>query len=237
MDSMNILKPHWPQPKNIQAFTTLKECKIEDLNLPTNKFLITQEHGINILPATNYTSNLPVTADGSYTKEKHMVCMVKTADCLPILITNSSGSFVAAIHAGWRGLASGIIENFFVQTKSLCLNSKDLLFWLGPAISPLVFEVGEDVLEKFGVFNSNVNLSDFHLYKPAFKKINNINNVNNKYFADIYQIAKITLAQFGIEDNQIFSKNWCTYSQSDLFYSYRREPLNNNRMYSLIWIS
>lgn len=220
---MNIIKPNWPHPKNIQALTTLKNCNINDpnLHLPNNKFWIQQNHGINILQATAVTTEIPV-ADGSYTTQKNIVCLVKTADCLPILVTNLSGTFVAAIHAGWRGLASNIINNFFLQIKSLNLNLQDLLFWLGPAIGPLAFEVEEDVINKFNI----------NLYQSAFKKTSKL----NKYLANIYQIATIALLQNGIDKSQIFSDNWCTYFNNDLFYSYRRDPGETNRMHTLIWM-
>ena len=226
---MNILKPNWPTPNNIQAFTTLRDTNFFEFidNKKNTIFWIEQEHGSNILPA-NHT-NLTPKADGSFTQQQHLICTVKTADCLPILITNKPGDFVAAIHAGWRGLAKGIIANFFTQIKMLNLNCQDLLFWLGPAIGPQVFEVGEDVLEQFRALNTD-------LYKDAFNKIINKNNINNKYLANIYKIAQIALAQFNINNNQIFSENWCTYSQAELFYSYRREPSCSNRMYSVIWI-
>ncbi len=220
---MKALHPSWPQPNNIHAFTTLKNCGFEDLNLINTSnipFWLEQEHGVNILSANNTSTT--VKADGSFTQQKNIICVVKTADCLPILITNKQGNFVAAIHAGWRGLSKGIIENFFIQTKDLNLKYQDLLFWLGPAIGPLVFEVGEDVLQKFD-----------YSYNIAFKKIN---DKQNKYLANIYQIAKIALSKFEINNNQIFSENLCTYSQPELFYSYRREPSNSNRMLSLIWI-
>ncbi len=229
---MNIIKPTWPQPSNIHAFTTLKNCNIEDLNLPNNKFLITQEHGINILSAQIDLPQPPI-ADGSYTINKNLVCLVKTADCLPILITNIHGTFVAAIHAGWRGLANSIINNFFMKIKPLNLITKDLLFWLGPAIGPLAFEVGKDVLDQFEDVNINHPHKKLNLYNSAFITKNNL----DKYLADIYQIAKINLYQCGIHHNQIFSENVCTYSREDLFYSYRRNPGCNNRMHSLIWIS
>lgn len=232
---MKILKPTWPQPKNVNAFITLKDCQLEKLNLPNNKFWINQEHGIKILKAAINTVDPPI-ADGSYTMQKNLVCVVKTADCLPILVSNLTGNFVAAIHAGWRGLANGIIDNFFKQIKESNILLSDLLFWLGPAIGPLSFEVGSDVLAKFNcdlALNNQHQLYNANLFAPAFKKTDR----DNKYLANIYQLAKINLYNLGINDNQIFSGNWCTYLQNDLFYSYRREPENNNRMYSFIWIN
>lgn len=221
----NIIKPNWPATNNINAFVTLKNCNVLDVidNKKNTVFWLEQEHGINILPASNL--NKPK-ADGSFTQQSNTVCIVKTADCLPILVCNQQGTFVAAIHAGWRGLAQGIIYNFFGIIKHLKLNHQDLLFWLGPAIGPNAFEVGEDVIEKF-------NDLDFGLYNNSFNYIN-----NNKYLANIYKIAITALTKFNINKSQIFSNNWnwCTYSQPDLFYSHRRDPTNTNRMFSLIWI-
>lgn len=239
MQSIKILKPTWPQAKNINALTTLKACEINDLNLPNNQFRIKQEHGIKILNATINTLETPI-ADGSYTMQKNLVCVVKTADCLPILVSSLQGDFVAAIHAGWRGLANGIINNFFSQIKQLNIVLSDLLFWLGPAIGPLAFEVGDDVVSKF---NYDLALNHKHGNKHKIYNSNSFgsaftkSNKPNKYLANIYQLAKINLYQLGINDSQIFSENWCTYLQDDLFYSYRRDPQNDNRMYSLIWIN
>lgn len=235
---MNILIPNWPKPANIQAVCTLKNCLINNNitefiykytnNHNINLFLLDQVHG-NFVLLANKNNKLPQ-ADGSFTRQQQLICTVKTADCLPILITNQSGDFVAALHAGWRSLASGIIQNFFKQTKLSNIKNNELLFWFGPAISKQSFEIGEDVLEKFKITNTD-------LYKNICNQaINKINNKNNKYLANIYKIAELALAQFDITSNQIFSDNYCTYIQQNMFYSYRREPENKNRMFSLIWI-
>ena len=225
MKSIKILQPNWLKPDNIRAFTTLKGTNLQNLDLPNNKFWITQVHDINILQAkADYyidpSQTMPPVADGSYTQETNVVCIIKTADCLPILITNNTGTFVAAIHAGWRGLSKGIINNFFKTIEKLDINKNELIFWLGPAIGPLMFEVGEEVVASF----------DLDHYQSAFIKS------KNKYLANIYKIAKINLYLLGINNNQIFSENYCTYSQNDLFCSYRRDNKSDKRMYSLIWI-
>lgn len=235
---MNILIPNWPKPSNIQAICTLKNCLINNNitdfiykyinNNDISLFLLDQEHGNTVLSA-NKNNKIPK-ADGSFTQQKNLICAVKTADCLPILITNPAGTFVASLHAGWRSLASGIIQNFFKQIKLFDFKNSELLFWFGPAISKQAFEIGEDVLEQFKITNID-------LYKNiCHKAIIKINKINNKYLADIYKIAELALAQFDITHNQIFSDNYCTYLQQELFYSHRREPENKNRMFSLIWI-
>lgn len=232
---MNILNATWPKNTRIKAFTTLKTCSIDNLDLPKNKFWINQEHGIKILNAEElFKSKEIYNADGSYTTKKNIACIIKTADCLPILIMDQSIDFVAAIHAGWRGLANGIINNFFKEIMHLNLEIKNLLFWLGPAIGPSAFEVGEDVFEKFVNLKNN-SVTNYDNYSKGFKKIYT-NNTSNKYLANIYELAKINLIQLGIKKNQIFTENWCTYSREDLFYSFRKMPNDMNRMYSMIWI-
>lgn len=241
----NILNATWAQNNRVKAFTTLKTCKIESLLLPKNQFWINQQHGINILNAEELlkSNNKIFNADGSYTTKKNIACIIKTADCLPILIMHKYKDFVAAIHAGWKGLANGIIDHFFKEINYLNLHMQDLLFWLGPAIGPSAFEVGEEVFEKFVQTKFVEGKNNFYKkdpdYSKAFKKIDAnphvITNVN-KYLANIYQLAKINLNYFGIQSNQIFTENCCTYSRDDLFYSYRKMPNNSDRMYSIIWI-
>lgn len=238
---MNILTANWPKKSNVIAFTTLKSCNLEELKLPENQLWLKQEHGNKILDAGKYFFNKTIHntimphADGSYTIKENIACIVKTADCLPILVMDASQDFIAAIHAGWKGLANGIIDNFFAEIKPLHLNINNLLFWLGPAIGPLAFEVGEEVYNKFSNDDAmdGINYVD---YSKAFNKIINQSQNSNKYLANIYHIAKINLSYFGVKEHQIFTENWCTYSRDDLFYSYRKNPINPNRMYSIIWI-
>jgi polyphenol oxidase len=222
---LKIIKPNWPDQQKVNAFITLKNCNIDALKWPNNQFWMQQEHGTHILQATaihclpSTSQELPV-GDGSYSTEKQVVCVVKTADCLPILIKDYNETFVAALHAGWKGLAQGIIDQFFNTIKILNIDHSNLLFWLGPAIGPLAFEVGEEVVANFA-----------KSYITAFTKI------NNKYFANLYQIAKLNLYAHGITQSQVFSDNYCTYSQQDLFYSYRQNPQIIDRMFSCIWIN
>lgn len=241
---MDFIKPQWPAPSHIKAFTTTRlgwggrktfheknpdntqngENSPEEsrklvalLDLPADPIWITQTHTPLVLEATE--ANKEKVADASYTHSPNCVCVVLTADCLPILICNKSGTTVAAIHAGWRGLAGGIIEN---TIKALNEAPEDLLVWLGPAIGPGKFEVGKDVFDAFVSTSPESELA--FIARPE-----------NKWFADLYQLAKIRLKNQGVV--QVYGGDWCTYSQEELFYSYRRDNGKTGRMASLIWIN
>ena len=140
-------------------------------------------------------------ADASFTRLKNAVCAVMTADCLPILICDQDASCVAAVHAGWRGLAAGVVEN---TIANMSLPPERLLLWVGPHITAQHFEVGEDVLQQF------------KNYPNAFKP----GNSENKFYCDLFSITAQIAASIGI--TQIFGGNLCNYSNPTDFYSYRR---------------
>jgi len=220
---MNILTPDWPAPTHVRAFTTLRNQTIrpdenpefeKQFSLPVKPMWLNQIHGAEAVDAKS--ASMKQDADAIYAKEMNQVCGVLTADCLPILLCNMSGTKVAAIHAGWRGLASGVIENSF---SKLTAEHEEWLAWLGPAIGPERFEVGNDVWHAF--------ISRDPIAATAFKP-----KSNDKWLANLYQLAKIRLAKLGIK--KIFGGDYCTYTQDDLFYSYRRG--DTGRMASLIWI-
>jgi YfiH family protein len=165
--------------------------------------------------------SLSFNADASYTSEKNTICVVQTADCLPLLVTNIEGTIVASIHAGWRGLLNGVIEN---TIEKMNVSPNELLVWLGPAISRKHFEVGYDVKNSF---------CEKHIEsKKAFHLIS-----DQKWLADIYALAKIILYGCGV--HQIFggsmSDDYCTFANELDYFSYRRDGVTG-RMASLIWI-
>lgn len=227
----NYIQPDWPAPPQIRAYTTLRHgwggSKLigtkEDqdlktlLNLPDEPIWMTQNHGIKVIEAK--PENKKKEADASYTTKLNRICIVLTADCLPILLCNKQGSYVAAIHAGWRGLANGIIES---TLNALQQFPEDLLVWFGPAIGPQKFEVGKDVYDAFILKNPAASQA----FLPCKK---------NKWLANLYELARLILAQRGIF--QIFGGNFCTFTQDDLFFSYRRDKGQTGRIASLIWIS
>lgn len=162
-----------------------------------------QIHSARCIEVTdNYFLPLEISkADASYTTLASTVCAVMTADCLPILICDQDASCVAAVHAGWKGLASGVIQNTINKMPAY---TDRLLMWVGPHISAQHFEVGEDVRQQFIDFPS------------AFKPSSNA----NKYLCDLFAISKQIANSMGIK--QVFGGNLCTYGNPSEFFSYRR---------------
>lgn len=155
-------------------------------------------------------------ADAAWTAEAGVACAVMTADCLPVLFCNRAGTRVAAAHAGWRGLAGGILEN---TVTALGVAPDDLLVWLGPAIGPDAFEVGPEVRDIFG------SAASADCFKPSPRP--------GHYLADIYQLARLRLAAVGVD--AVYGGGLCTVNDSVRFYSYRRDG-QTGRFASLIWL-
>lgn len=183
--------------------------------LPSKPVWLEQVHGKDVLHLTGapYASKR---ADASYSNTPGTVCAVMTADCLPVLFCNRAGTEVAAAHAGWRGLCDGVLE----ETVA-CFNdsAENILAWFGPAIGPQVFEVGPEVREAF-------------MAKDA-KAVDAFRPVGDKYFADIYLLARQRLANMGV--TAVFGGDRCTFSEKDDFFSYRRDR-TTGRMASFIWL-
>ena len=165
-------------------------------------------------------------ADASVTNIPGDILVIMTADCLPVLFSNAAGTVVGAAHAGWRGLCSGILENTVSELLKMSGNSTpdQIMAWLGPAIGPNFFEVGEDVVQAF---------QDFGVPIPtdAFKPIP---NKPGKFLADIYLLARGRLESCGIQ--MISGGEYCTVRDQELFFSYRRDG-QTGRFASAIWIS
>lgn len=227
----NYIEPNWPAPKQVKAYTTLRhawgmgdyqspalrEALIPLLSLPSTPIWLNQIHTNVAITATPNAINQP--ADASFTTTPNCVCVINTADCLPIFITNKAGTEVAAIHAGWRGLANGIIEN---TINALNSPREELLAWLGPAIGPQKFEVGMDVYEAF----TQIHPDAAQAFTP---------HLENKWLANLYMLATMRLNQLHVTD--IYGGQYCTYTQDDLFHSYRRDkPPHCGRMANVIWI-
>ena len=238
--------PQWPAPAAVKALSTTRiggcsQVPYDGFNLAEhvgddqaavakNRYLLTEQlpaepvwlkqvHSNRVVDAAAAQTNC--VADGSYTTQSKIVSVVMTADCLPVLACNRHGTGVAALHAGWRGLAEGIIEQgiekLMQTTRS---HPEDMLIWLGPAIGPKVFEVGEEVREQFMRHNQ----TSKHSFIPAASP--------DKWLADVYKLAKLRLAQLGVEN--IYGGDYCTYSQAERFFSYRRNGITG-RMASMIW--
>lgn len=234
------IEPDWPAPPGIRAASSLRAGGMstgayaslnlgahvgddaatvaanrlalrQALNLPAEPVWLTQVHSARAVGA-----DAPATleADASYTRAAGVVCAVMTADCLPILLCSRDGAAVAAVHAGWKGLAGGVVESVVAA-----VGDRDLLVWLGPAIGPDAFEVGDDVREAF--------VSRGAEFATGFRA-----TADGKWLADIYQLARITLNRLDI--TAIYGGGRCTYTQADDFFSYRRDRITG-RMATLIW--
>lgn len=232
---ISFIQPNWPAPSNVKAYCTTKfsgnladhvgdeshivaknrEKLIETLALPSAPRWLQQVHGTEVINAA--AADLTICADASFSTKKEIVCCVLTADCLPILFCSEDGRFIAATHAGWKGLANGIIENTVKEATSAPQN---LLAYLGPAIGNQKFEIKQDVYDIF--IKQNIK------NREAFKKIN-----ETQWLADIYALAKIRLRKLGID--KIYGGDYCTFSDEEHFYSFRRDGDKTGRMLSLIW--
>lgn len=215
------LTPDWPAPENVCALTTLRATNLKNLTLPNNPAWLKQVHGTNVVNAAELNNTIPE-ADASVAFKANIICAIRTADCLPLLICDQAGTQVAAIHAGWRGLAAGIIAK---TCQQLTAPLSQCLVWFGPAIGANAFEVGPDVLENFAALG----WGQRHI-EAAFKSYG-----DSKWLGDLNYLARVTLQQQGILDSNVYGGEWCTVSDPQRFYSYRRSA-DTGRMASLIWI-
>ena len=239
----NDIIPSWPAPDNIVALCTTRShvhslgvygkanygLHVGDKTtavtanraallerLPLNNIAwLEQVHGNKVVAAQ---ADTVAVADGNFTQQQGLACAVMTADCLPLLLTNYDGSQVAAIHCGWRSLAQGIVAN---AVNSFTCKPSEIIAWLGPAIGPRCFEVGQDVVDSFSVL-------------PWFQSDAFEPQKSGKYLADIYTLARYALVDSGVI--AVSGGDYCTVSDEARFYSYRRDG-DTGRMVSLIFMS
>ena len=183
--------------------------------LPGEPIWLNQVHGNGVVHAESVTG--AVEADASVAFSANCISVVTIADCLPILITDRTGSRVAAAHAGWRGLAAGIVEN---TVKALAASPQELIAYLGPAIGPTAFEVGNDVRNAFIAMDPAA-AQAFRPHAPG------------KWLADLFQLARQRLETLGV--TSIHGGGLCTYSDPGRFFSHRRDKVAG-RMAALIWL-
>ena len=208
-DSFNIADHVADDPERV--FENRKKLT-QYFDLPNEPRYLDQIHSDKCLSFDNSECE----GDALYTNKKNKVCAILTADCLPIFITDALGQEVAVIHAGWKGLLKGIIE----QTLK-CFDSKNLVAHFGPAISQNSFEVGEEVRDQYIVKDSS--------FTGSFKTF------SGKHYLDLYSAAKLVLNNFNIY--KISGGTECTFKQKDEYFSYRRDGKNSGRMANLIWIN
>lgn len=201
-----------------QAVATNRTRLRQQLNLPAEPYWLEQQHGCSVcnLDQIAEQTNPPV-ADAAMTSQPGKVCAVLTADCLPILLCDRSGYQVAVVHAGWRGFIAGVIETTVAQFHC---PSSDLIVWLGPAIGPQQFEVGDEVYQQFVDWHQQAAIA-FTPTRPGH------------WLADLYQLARQRLQQANVV--QISGGDHCTFSEPERFFSYRRDGITG-RTATLIWI-
>lgn len=207
---------------NPEVVAANRQALCQQLKLSQEPQWLEQIHGIKVVSAQS--DGWVRTADACYTSEPGLACAVMTADCLPILMCDKAGTRVAAVHAGWRGLAKGIVRN---TVQQLAVPADELLVYLGPAISQLHFEVGVEVLEAF--FNTAQDAAHSEAIAAAFKP----GSRPLHFHADIYALARAELHALGI--GSVYGGDYCTFNESERFYSYRRDKVTG-RMASLIWL-
>ncbi len=239
--------PHWPAPSRVRAIVTtragghstgpwsslnlglncgddgaivLKNRAVLRACLPAEPQWLRQAHGMAVYSRSEETdkpalSGEPI-ADAQVAGQPGQICAVLTADCLPVLFCNRAGSKVAAAHAGWRGLAAGVLEN---TLQALAEPPDQLMAWLGPAIGPRAYEVGEDVRSAF-TGRDNAAAACFE-------------RKGSKWLFDLYAMARHRLLQSGVID--VSGGTQCTYSEPERFFSHRRDG-RTGRMASLVWL-
>jgi YfiH family protein len=189
--------------------------------LPSEPAWLTQVHGARVADldvAATDTAADAAPADGALTRQGGRVCAILTADCLPVLFADEKGGAIAAAHAGWRGLAGGVLE---ATVRALGLPPRALLAWLGPAIGPQHFEVGSEVRD--ALLRSDPGAHG------AFQA-----NARGRYLADLYALARRRLERLGVE--RIYGGGACTYTDADRYFSYRRDG-ETGRQATLIWLA
>ncbi len=246
MTDLVLITPSWPAPANVKALQTtrmggLSQPPYANLNLgvhvnddpltvainrqllspllPSEPVWLNQVHGIRVIDAAQ--SACLEDADAAFTKQANVVCVTMTADCLPVLLCDQAGTVVAAVHAGWRGLCDGVIE---AAVSKMAVENSEILAWLGPAIGPSAFEVGDEVRAQFMQQDAGA----INAFKPA----------GDKWLCDLYTLAKQRLQRLGI--TQVYGggtdEDYCTYTDEARFFSFRRDHVTG-RMASLIWLS
>jgi len=238
--------PDWPAPSRVRAFSTTRQGGFSEgcyasfnladhvndvadrvrqnrtllsqaFDLPAEPVWLQQVHGNRVVHAAAGDSSSPE-ADAAWTSSKGVVCAVLTADCLPVFFTDLKGSRVAVAHGGWRGLLNGVLA---ATLSAAGIMPQQCLAWLGPAIGPDAFEVGEDVRQAF--------IEKHPDNSGAFRQKD-----ESHWLCDLYRLARMELEQQGVK--QVYGGGLCTFSDSHRFYSYRRDG-DTGRMASLIWLS
>ena len=211
--SKDWIPADWPAPVGVIAGTTLRDSQFE---LPAEPQWLNQVHGTRVVRwgSSDFDNGAP-DADAIISDQPGSLCAVRTADCLPILLCASDGSEIAAVHAGWRGLAAGIIDATLEAMKT---PAQDLVAWFGPAISQPAFEVGPEVRESFSAWGETD-----EWFEP---------NESGRLQADLVGLAQVRLREIGV--SAAHGGDLCTYADPERFYSYRRDG-ETGRLLSFVY--
>ena len=235
--------PDWPAPANVRAFVTTRaggvstgeyasmnlgyssgdtrahvdeNRRILRTHLHSDPPYLRQVHGVEVA-RLDRGDGTGATADAAATTRAGQVAGVLTADCMPLLLADRAGTRVAAVHAGWRGMAAGVIER---AVEALEADPGELIAWMGPTIGPDAFEVGAEVREVFVAGDAGADAA-FRPHKPG------------KYMADLYALARRRLAAAGV--SEVHGGGFCTYHEPERFFSYRRVQ-KSGRMGAFVWL-
>ena len=244
VEGLELLEPDWPAPARVRSAVTTRRGGVstgvwaslnvathvnddpdnvyqnrallrDALGLPAEPVWLTQVHGTSVVDLSDEMTGYE--ADAAVAREPGRVCVMMTADCLPVLFCDRAGSSVGAAHAGWRGLLDGVLEN---TVQAMVEEAGSLMAWLGPAIGPDAFEVGAEVRDAFVRRDAAAG----HCFMPAPER--------GKYFADLYALGRQRLEALNV---QVYGGGLCTHKDSQRFFSYRRDG-ECGRMASLVWL-
>ena len=247
MTELELIRPLWPAPARACAAFTCRSGGVsappfdsfnigahvgddseavrrnrdrlrETLHLAVEPTWLEQVHGAEVVGLDGGALRAIPRADAAVTHEPGRVCAIQVADCMPVLFASADGSAIGAAHAGWRGLAAGVLE---ATVDALGLPPGELLAWMGPAIGPRHFEVGDEVRAAFTRHDAEA--------ASAFAP-----NVRGRWQCDLYALARRRLAAVGVRS--IHGGTWCTFADAARFFSYRRDG-RCGRMAALIWLS
>jgi len=238
------LVPDWPAPARVRAFVTTRAGGVSEgehasmnlglssgdraehvernraivrAELPADPRYIRQVHGIDVADIDAPAPTAAITADGAVTGSPGTVATVLTADCMPLLLAARVGTRVGAVHAGWRGMAAGVIES---AIDAMRVEGPEILAWMGPTIGPDAFEVGPEVREAFVARDARA-AEAFRAHTPG------------KFMADLYRLARQRLAARGVR--AVYGGGFCTFHERDRYFSYRRVQ-KSGRMGAFIWV-
>jgi YfiH family protein len=209
---VDLIYPDWPAPNGVVALMSTRNTaqkQLEEL-LPAEPVWLKQVHGAHVVDLDGASV---LEGDAAITASRNRVCAIRVADCMPVLFVDEDATVIGAAHAGWRGLSGGVLE---ATIAALRVPGARLLAWLGPAIGPRVYEVGEEVRAAFKEKEA------FSATRPGH------------WLLDLYAVARRRLQEKGVE--RIFGGGFCTYSDPVRFYSYRRDG-TGGRMAAFIWLA